>query len=62
VTVEAKADSRRVAREVVAVSSACTFKTTLTSSRTGSLSVTAVFGGNERVSRVRARSVEVRAG
>jgi hypothetical protein len=62
VTVVAKLKAKRVARKTATVTSACTFKTAFTSSRKGSLSITAAFGGNASVSGVNARAVKVKAG
>jgi hypothetical protein len=62
VTVEAKVKTKRVARKTATVTSACTYKTTFTSSRKGSVSVTAAFAGNASVAGVNAKAVKVKAG
>lgn len=62
VTVEAKVKAKRVARKTATVTRACTFKTSLTSTRKGSVSITAKFAGNASVSSVDARAVKVKAG
>jgi hypothetical protein len=62
VTVEAKVKTKRVARKTATVTSACTYKTTFTSTRKGTVSITAAFAGNASVSGVSAKAVKVKAG
>jgi hypothetical protein len=61
-TVQAAMKSKRVARKTAALTSSCTFKTTITAPRKGSVSITATFAGTASVATVSARAVRVTAG
>lgn len=62
VNVVAKMKTKRVARKAATVSSACRFKTTVTVPRKGSVSITAAFAGNARITAITASAVKVQAG
>jgi Bacterial Ig-like domain (group 3) len=62
VNVVAKMKTKRVARKAATVSSACRFKTAVRVPRKGSVSITAAFAGNARITAITASAVKVQAG
>jgi hypothetical protein len=62
VTVKAKLKGKTVATKTVPLTSACRFKASFTVRRKGTVSVTAAFAGNARITPIASRAVKVRAG